>query len=575
MINLITEHIGIWTSAQTPKNGIGRGSGATNGYLYGIKKLRELILELAIRGKLVPQDQKDEPANVLLKEIRKEKLGLIKAGILRKNIPVREIRDDEKLFALPSGWEFCRIGTLANSISSGGTPNKRIAEFWNGDIPWASVKDLGKAKYLERTQDFITQQGLDSGSKLADIGDVVICTRMGLGKIAIAKVKVAINQDLKAIKLTSLLDVDFFLYYFKTLNIKGTGTTVEGIRQDELLDFIFPLPPLAEQNRIVAKVDELMALCDQLEKQQSESNTAHQILVKTFLNILTTASNHDEFDEAWQRIAEYFDILFTTEQSIDQLKQTILQLAVMGKLVPHDPTDEPAGVLLKKIAKEKEKLIKEGKIKRDDPLPEVAEGERPFISPTGWVWTRLGNLSADIHYGYTASANNQIENVRLLRITDIQNDFVDWQSVPGCEIDESKISTYKLENGDILIARTGGTIGKSFLVLDIVECAIFASYLIRIKRIDGMYSPFIKVYLGSQLYWDQLYVKSMGTGQPNVNGNALKNLKVALPPFLEQYRIVAKIDELKAICDTLKARLKDIQTTQVQLADSIVEQAIA
>ena len=151
-----------------------------------------------------------------------------------------------------------------------------------------------------------------------------------------------------------------------------------------------PIPPLAEQHRIVAKVDELMALCDQLEQQQTDSNATHQTLVETLLATLTSAADQDEFTEAWQRIADHFDTLFTTEQSIDQLKQTILQLAVMGKLVPQDPNDEPASVLLEKIAKEKARLIKEGKIKKQKPLPEISDDEKPFDLPDSWAWTYVG-----------------------------------------------------------------------------------------------------------------------------------------------------------------------------------------
>ncbi|MDD3082711.1 MAG: restriction endonuclease subunit S, partial [Desulfobacterales bacterium] len=255
---------------------------------------------------------------------------------------------------------------------------------------------------------------------------------------------------------------------------------------------------------------------------------------------------------------------------IKKLRELILELAVRGKLVPQDPNDPPASDLLEKIAREKARLFKEGKINKQKPLPEISEDEKPFELPEGWEWARLGDLSADIHYGYTASADEQIKNVRLLRITDIQNDSVNWESVPGCEIDENKISDYKLEEGDILIARTGGTIGKSYLVCRINLCAVFASYLIRVKRIEGMYPSFVKTYLGSQLYWKQLYANSMGTGQPNVNGNALKSLVFALPPLAEQHRIVAKVDELMALCDQLEQQQIESSDTHQILVETLL-----
>jgi type I restriction enzyme S subunit len=237
---------------------------------------------------------------------------------------------------------------------------------------------------------------------------------------------------------------------------------------------------------------------------------------------------------------------------VKKLRELILELAVRGKLVPQDPNDEPASVLLERIAAEKAQLVKDKKIKKQKALPEVDESEFLFNRPNGWIWTRLGHLSSDIHYGYTASAKPDSDGVRLLRITDIQNDKVNWSTVPACDITNDKAKSYLLENDDILIARTGGTIGKSYLVENIDLQAVFASYLIRVKRIQAVYAPFIKVFLGSQLYWKQLIENSAGTGQPNVNATALKQLLFIVPPFKQQKRIVAKVDELMVLCDQLE-----------------------
>lgn len=239
-------------------------------------------------------------------------------------------------------------------------------------------------------------------------------------------------------------------------------------------------------------------------------------------------------------------------EGISRLRDLIFELAIRGKLVPQNPNDEPAKVLVTKIFKEKERLVNAGKIKRQEPLSDIEKNEISFDLPAAWIWTKLGNISSNVHYGYTASANENNRDVRMLRITDIQNDSVDWDTVPGCDIDDKNVSDYLLENGDILIARTGGTIGKSYLVSNITLKSVFASYLIRVKKLDAMYPNYIKVFLGSKLYWDQLIKNSMGTGQPNVNGSALKNLTIPLPPLEEQQRIVAKVDELMALCDELE-----------------------
>jgi type I restriction enzyme M protein len=269
---------------------------------------------------------------------------------------------------------------------------------------------------------------------------------------------------------------------------------------------------------------------------------------------------------------DHFDILADAPNGIKNLRELILQLAVMGKLVPQDPGDEPAEVLFEKIKQEKEQLIKEGKIKRQKPLPPITDDEKPFELPKSWEWVKLAQISKIIHYGYTASADNTITNVRLLRITDIQNDKVNWESVPGCKISDSNLKSYELKNGDLLIARTGGTIGKTYLVQNLSVCAVFASYLIRAVPYSFIYPKFLKCFTGSFLYWKQLYSKCSGTGQPNVNGRSLSDLFIPMPPFNEQKRIVAKVEQLLSLCDRLAERLEEADSKREKLFQAVVNQ---
>jgi len=240
-----------------------------------------------------------------------------------------------------------------------------------------------------------------------------------------------------------------------------------------------------------------------------------------------------------------------------QLKNSILQMAVQGKLVPQDPNDEPASVLLERIRVEKRRLINEGKIKKDknesviyrvpksdkDNSLNLPYNDQPFDIPENWEWVRLEDVSANIHYGYTASAQS-VGNSRLLRITDIQNNVVKWDDVPYCAITEKEFVTYGLKNRDIMIARTGGTIGKSYIVRNLNEKSVFASYLIRVIPLDNVNEEYIKLFLETPFYWEQLKGYSMGTGQPNVNGQSLKALILPLPPLNEQYRIIAHVEKL-------------------------------
>lgn len=263
-----------------------------------------------------------------------------------------------------------------------------------------------------------------------------------------------------------------------------------------------------------------------------------------------------------------FELLTDAPNGVAKLREIILQLAVQGKLVSQDPNDEPASFLLQKIDNEQGRII--GII-----TDKVSKQEEKFNIPASWKWVYFERILNRIHYGYTASANHELLDVRLLRITDIQNNTVDWESVPGCEIKSDEVDKFKLQNGDLLIARTGGTIGKSFLVESISLNSVFASYLIRAVPSSQVFPKYIKIFLDAPLYWEQLYTKSMGTGQPNVNATSLKSLILPLPPLAEQKRIVEKCDRLMSLCDTLEAKLKQGRESSEKLMEVAARQVLA
>ncbi|HBZ1426915.1 TPA: restriction endonuclease subunit S [Klebsiella pneumoniae] len=574
---LIVDHIDTWTTALQTRSTAGRGSSGKID-LYGIKKLRELILELAVRGKLVPQDPNDEPASVLLERIAAEKAELVKQGKIKKQKPLPEISEEEKPFEQPAGWEWVRLGTLFNSIQSGGTPSKINPAFWGGDIPWASVKDLGSSQYISKTQDYITEAGLLSGSKLADSGDVLICTRMGLGKIAIASCPIAFNQDLKAVKLTSHIIPNFFFNTYSTVKIKGTGTTVEGIKQEQLVNYITGFPPFNEQNKIVVKVKELMSLCDQLEQHTLTSLDAHQQLVETLLTTLTDSQNADELAENWARISKHFDTLFTTEASIDALKQTILQLAVMGKLVPQDPNDEPASELLKRIAQEKAQLVKDGKIKKQKPLPPVNDEDKLFEIPFNWEHVYLNDICEVITDGTHQTP----------KYTDRGRPFISAQCVKpfkfmpeNCRyVSEEDYQQYiknrTPEINDILLARVGAGIGECAVIDVNLEFSIYVSTAL-IKPIKcHINSNYLCLWLNSPIgrLFSSRYTYGKGVSQGNLNLSLIRTFVISIPPYKEQNLIVEKVRTYLSICEKLKSKIQSAQQTQLHLADALTEAAI-
>ena len=256
-----------------------------------------------------------------------------------------------------------------------------------------------------------------------------------------------------------------------------------------------------------------------------------------------------------------------------KLRQKILDLAIRGKLVPQDPNDEPASLLLERIRTEKERLIKEGKIKRGKKTDEDNKIEAPFEIPDSWEWTTIGEIALSILYGVSESAKES-GSYKLLRITDIQNNKVNWETVPFTNYDKEKVQPYLLQDGDILFARTGATVGKSYLVEGLLQPSIYASYLIRVQTSSVILPSYIKLFFESGYYWEQISLSSVGIGQPNVNGTTLAALSIPIPPYQEQQRISNEINRWFTLIDELESNEDDLLKAIDKAKSKILDLAI-
>ena len=255
------------------------------------------------------------------------------------------------------------------------------------------------------------------------------------------------------------------------------------------------------------------------------------------------------------------------------LRSKVLDLAIRGKLTQQLESDGTAEELFAQIQEEKQKLIKEGKIKKEKALSPVADEEIPFDIPSNWVWARWGNLSESIQYGYNAPATDS-GKIKMVRITDIQNNQVIWENVPYCEIDDDLIEGYKLANNDILFARTGGTVGKSFIVTNINEDAVFAGYLIRTRYSSNLSGQYLKKFMESELYWKQLRFGTTSTAQPNCNATTLSRMCIPLPPFAEQKRIVEKVESIFSLLDIIDEAQKKYSADAEILKSKLITMGI-
>ncbi|NLW23297.1 MAG: restriction endonuclease subunit S [Tissierellia bacterium] len=485
-----------------------------------IQGLKDKILQLAIQGKLVAQDPNDEPASVLLERIKEEKEKLIKEGKIKKQKPLPEITEEEKPFEIPEIWEWVRMGEVAIINPRNSFEDDKQASF----VPMALIEEGFKNNH---TSEIKLWKDIKKGFTHFAENDVAVAkitpcfenrksvimrnlvNGIGAGTTELHIIR-SINRLVAPEYILSICKTDRFI---KDGVSTYTGTAgQQRISKDFIMNYLIPLPPLAEQKRIVAKVDELFALIDELD------------------------SNKEELLEV-----------------INLTRNQVLQLAIQGKLVDQDPNDEPASVLLEKINKERDKLIKEGKIKKQKPLPEITEEEKPFEIPEGWEWVRLGDIG-DWGAGATPKRSNPnyYENgtIPWIKTGELNDGYIKHSEEYITEeaIKETSVRMNKI--GDVLIAMYGATIGK----LGILEIeATTNQACCACTPFNGVFNRYLFYYLLSQR--ENLKNMSEGGAQPNISKEKIVNYIFPLPPLEEQKRIVKKVDSIMNMLDELENEL--------------------
>lgn len=587
--SLVTDNLDIWTNAIERKSAAGRGKSKKFSF-YGIEKLRALILDLAVRGKLVPQNSDDEPASELLERIKAEKAILIAEKKVKKTKPLSPIKDDNQPFNLPPKWHWSKLGDIGIVGSSRRVHKKNWTD--NG-VPFHRAREIVKLSKFDAVDGelFISEElfQLLSSSGFAPETDDLMIT--GVGTIGVPYV--VKESDRFYFKDASVLIFKNYFgllpeylylfmkspYWVKEIHVGSMGTTVHTLTISRANKIPIPLPPVAEQQRIVDKVDELMALCDALEAGTYGAIEAHEVLVKTLLATLTNSKDAQDLASNWTRLETHFDALFTTVASIDQLKQTILQLAVMGKLVPQNPEDEPALDLLTDINTEKEKMISEGKIKKPKSLLPIRDEEKPFDLPRGWEWVRLGKIISKIGAGSTPRGGQKSyveEGIAFLRSQNVWNDGLVLDGVARITEDvHIKMSGTHVRAGDLLFNITGASIGRCAVVPNTFTTGNVSQHVSIVRAVASEIVDMLHLVLISNYSQARVMEVQVGVSREGLSISKLGAFPIPLPPLAEQHRIVAKVDELMGLCETLKSRITGAAHLQKQFADTIVAKAVA
>lgn len=555
----------------------------------GVARLRELILTLAVQGKLVSQDPADEPASVLLQKIRTEKDRLIAEGKIKRDKPLAGIAEEEKPFELRQGWEWVRLGDICAYIQRGKGPvyadssEHRVVS--QKCVRWHGL-DLAPAR-------FVTPESLAKYEpiRFLQAGDL-LWNSTGTGTIGRACL-VPVEHDNAGLVADSHVTVvrpvqisSWFLwrwiqspYVQSEIEGSASGTTNQiELNTSTVVNHLVPLPPLTEQSRIITRVEELMRLCDALEAKGQLEAAQHAQLVSTLLGTLTASTTPEELADNWQRVTQHFDLLLDRPEAIDALEQTLLQLAVRGLLVSQDPTDEPASALLQKIRAEKDRLIATGQIKRDKPLPPITHEEKPFELPVGWEWVRLGEIVL-ISSGVTLGRKTAIPSpvsLPYLRVANVQRWHLNLSSMKEVVIDQSELARFQLLNGDLLITEGGDwdKVGRTAIWRDELQTCLHQNHVFKARGISTAWNPiWAELYLNSAVA--RAYFASSAkqtTNLASINMTQLKDCSFPVPPLVEQSRIVTRVTALRRLCADLRQRLAERQSVQARLAEALVQE---
>ncbi|MBN9534226.1 MAG: restriction endonuclease subunit S [Alphaproteobacteria bacterium] len=543
-----------------------------------IPRLRRFVLDLAVRGKLVPQDPNDEPASELLKRIAQEKARLVKAGEIRKPKPLPAV--DVPPFDLPQNWRWTRIREVASD---------RGQEVPQATFTYIDVSAIDKeAGVVANPQVLEASEAPSRARKITRRGDVIYsCVRPYLLNVAvidtefdpapIASTAFAVLNGHGLVLPRYLWIVLRSPFMVESVEENQRGQAYPAINDADFAVLPFPLPPLAEQRRIVSKVDELMDLCDRLEAARQTREATRDKLTAASLARLN-ASDPETFADDARFALDALPALTARADQIKHLRQTILNLAVRGKLVPQDPSDEPASELLKDISQTRKKLYAEKRIPKPKELPSIDKLDLPFAMPSGWAWSMLGNLCYQVSDGphFSPQYVPAEEGMPFLSARNIRLGSFDLSTVKHVSrADHEEFCKRIRPEKDDIIYTKGGTTGIAKVNDLDFEFSVWVHLaVLRIEK-KRLYPRYVELALNSPHCYAQSQQYTQGTSNFDLGLTRMIKITVPLPPLAEQHRIVAKVDALLELCDRLEASLTATAATRRRLLDALLAEALA
>lgn len=536
-----------------------------------VAKMRELVLELAVQGRLTSALPSDGTVPSVI-EFRESAAALANSLGLRS--PKEVVEEAEPPFDVPSHWRWMALADIG-AAQTGTTPSKADHEAFNGDIPFIKPADI-LPNSIDYSNESLTRHGAESGSRLAPSGSLLMVCIGTIGKCNLIERECAFNQQINSLTPVDAVDSRYLLVAARSRSFqdaawkKSSSTTIAILNKGKWLSIPIPLPPLAEQKRIVAKVDELMALCDRLEAQQQEREEQASQLARASLARFADAPTPANLDYL-------FHSSFRIPPS--DLRKSILTLAVQGKLVPQDPNDEPAEELLANINQERLAAVKARRISPMKPLPPVEEGEIAYELRPGRALARLIELVMEIQTGPFGSSlhqsDYQVGGTPVINPASLKDGkIVPIDSMAIGPDTLKRLEVFCLKEGDIVMARRG-EMGRCAIVTKAEDGWLCGTGSLVLRMPTGMYAPFLALVIGAPEAREYLGGASVGATMQNLNQGILAKMPVGVPPLAEQRRIVAKVEQLMALVDALETQLAASRTTAANLLSALVAELTA
>jgi type I restriction enzyme S subunit len=548
----------------------------------GGKRLRELILELAVRGNLVPQLPSEGNSSQLLVSLRAERERLFRMGKIRRGQEPSPVSTEEALFDIPSSWAWVRFGEIGD-WGAGATPNRSNARYYGGSVLWLKSGELNDG-YLDTSEETVTDLALAECSlRMNEPGDVLVAMYGAtIGKVAILRVHATTNQAICACTVFGGFYNEYLARVLKAFRHvfvgQGEGGAQPNISKIKIVNTPLPLPPLAEQKRIVAKVDALMKLCDDLEARQAKQREVASRLSKAALDALASAEGPEELAASWQRVARSFETLSSKPESTDELRQAVLEMAVRGRLVPQNRMDQGAVELLAQIAIERQESSK-GKL---NALEQTVVDNLAFDIPQSWCWTSWGALVLLTESGWSPQCESRArvgDEWGVLKVSAVSWDSFDPDANKALPQGIQPRAEHAVQAGDFLMSRanTSELVGRSVVVGVAPKNLMLSDKIVRCSFSSYVERRFVNYYNRTAVARDHYRRNASGTSDSmkNISRDVILGMPVPLPPLAEQKRIVAKVDALMTLCDALEASLRRAEDTARKLADALVAELLA